>query len=952
MVSAFRRSAGLSTRRFVIAMMALAVIACVSIGPSADIAAAEPPHEETQVEISTVSGPPAVGETLTCDLGSWSGSAPKFVFEWLRNGVVFEEGPERGTYVISHADEGTTLTCIVIATGGEPPESEEEESVNGESVPGKKQPTEPPVDVKPPTIPGSGSAKVGQTLTCESGEWSGAQPISFAYEWLRNGSKITSATEDQYQVQSADEGTTISCKVTASNSGGHTSVLSNGVEISATQLPADEIPPEVVGTPAVGQELICNPGMWSGEPTFAYEWLSNGSAIEGATARTYTVKSGDRGHSISCRVTATNHAGSVKATSVARPIVGKAPENITPPQVTGEPKVGHTLDCEVGTWAGEPTPVIRYLWVLVLGSGEKTVGNESAPYEVKAEAAGHTVFCQVFAKNSEGELVKDSPPVAVQAGSENEPKNVTPPSIEGQPEVGHVLECLIGKWTGQPTPTPTYQWVLDPGAQGETVVGEAKTYEVSKADGGQMLACTVTETNSVGTAIASSASVPIPAIAPSNTSAPVVKGRGAVGETLSCSHGSWSGAPVPGEYEYQWWRNPGVAEVGGELKKLGSETAIAKAKSSSYVVQPADEGYLLRCEVTAKNKLDETATAQSNEVAVPGSEPERGAGAAPQISGQPTVGAGLTCSEGAWTGKPQPIIEWRWLLEGVEIPKATGSVYVVTPQDASRVITCEVIARNREGVESAVSAGVTVPGNKPENTETPQISGGGRLNESLKCERGSWNAKPPPVFTYEWLRNGSTIVSATTSNTYTVQQADVGHSLTCKVIATNSDGAGEATSASLEIPGGTGNVEARIETSLPRSPGSGQSTTSTAQILAVLGSELTRAQHGARISSLLKAGHYAFAFTAPGAGTLSVFWYEVPKGAHVSSAKSKPKPVLVAWCTVSFSAGTKKTVMLRLTRAGRKLLEHSRRIKLTAKGTFTPSGGHAVTWLKAFVLSR
>ena len=110
--------------------------------------------------------------------------------------------------------------------------------------------------------------------------------------------------------------------------------------------------------------------------------------------------------------------------------------------------------------------------------------------------------------------------------------------------------------------------------------------------------------------------------------------------------------------------------------------------------------------------------------------------------------------------------------------------------------------------------------------------------------------------------------------------------------------------------------------------------------------------HGAHIAPLLKHGYYSFPFTSLSAGKLVVDWYEVPKGAHVSSAKSKPKPVLVATVTVSFTSASKKTVKLRLTSAGRSLLKAHRSIKLTAKGVFMPSGGRSVTWLKTFVLNH
>jgi hypothetical protein len=88
--------------------------------------------------------------------------------------------------------------------------------------------------------------------------------------------------------------------------------------------------------------------------------------------------------------------------------------------------------------------------------------------------------------------------------------------------------------------------------------------------------------------------------APVNVAAPVASGTPAAGQTLSCSTGSWTGSPAP-TYSYAWLRD-GVA--------------IAGAVGSTYVVQAADVGNGLTCEVTATNK-EGSAAAASNTLIVP-----------------------------------------------------------------------------------------------------------------------------------------------------------------------------------------------------------------------------------------------------------------------------------------------------------------------------------------------
>jgi hypothetical protein len=108
--------------------------------------------------------------------------------------------------------------------------------------------------------------------------------------------------------------------------------------------------------------------------------------------------------------------------------------------------------------------------------------------------------------------------------------------------------------------------------------------------------------------------------------------------------------------------------------------------------------------------------------------------------------------------------------------------------------------------------------------------------------------------------------------------------------------------------------------------------------------------HGsaAKLGAITKAGGYVVAFAAPTSGSVTIAWYEVPKGAHVSSAK----PVLVATGTAKVGAAGNVKVPVRLTAKGKQLLRHARSQKLTAKATFTPTGKTESTAIGTFALRR
>jgi hypothetical protein len=98
-----------------------------------------------------------------------------------------------------------------------------------------------PVRTASPTI--SGSAQPGQTLTATPGRWTGAQPITFSFQWLRCGrtggscSAIGSATGPAYTITSADVGQTLRVRVTARNSAGSQTATSAPTAVIAPGAP-------------------------------------------------------------------------------------------------------------------------------------------------------------------------------------------------------------------------------------------------------------------------------------------------------------------------------------------------------------------------------------------------------------------------------------------------------------------------------------------------------------------------------------------------------------------------------------------------------------------------------------------------------------------------------------------------------------------------------------------
>ena len=118
---------------------------------------------------------------------------------------------------------------------------------------------------------------------------------------------------------------------------------------SAKPSPTQE--PNISGTAQEGQTLRASTGTFNGTApiTYAYRWLrcnaqGNGcSNIGGATSSTYQVKSGDVGHRLRVRVTATNSDGSATSTSNETAVVTAATAP-PPPVVNGCPAGNGPVD--------------------------------------------------------------------------------------------------------------------------------------------------------------------------------------------------------------------------------------------------------------------------------------------------------------------------------------------------------------------------------------------------------------------------------------------------------------------------------------------------------------------------------------------------------------------------------------------------------------------------------
>jgi|GEM_PF-2614539 len=295
----------------VLAALAALIVSLIAVGP----ATARP--GPTNVVSPSVEGKAAVGRTLTCRPGTWTGKKSGYRFAWKRDGKRIA-GTSKRRYTVTRADRGTRLKCVVSPKG-----------VKQRVASAAVTVVDAPRNTAAPTV--TGPPKPGETLTCDPGTW--VNDPTLRYSWTRDGSPA--GTGQTRLTKNSDLGRRLVCLVAGSNAaGGSGFVASEAVLVSEsgtdpvpTSAPTNTVRPSISGIPYPGEVLTCEPGTWTGNPTFTYSWTRNGSPA--GTGATRTTKNGDLGTTLVCYVIGSNTAGG----SGAIPSAGIRPQLPEPDHV-------------------------------------------------------------------------------------------------------------------------------------------------------------------------------------------------------------------------------------------------------------------------------------------------------------------------------------------------------------------------------------------------------------------------------------------------------------------------------------------------------------------------------------------------------------------------------------------------------------------------------------------
>ena len=535
-----------------------------------------------------------VGASLVATSGIWTATpAPtSYTYQWQRSydaGTNWTslQGATSSTYLLVETDYGFKLRVGVTAT-----------NTNGSttSYSGASDTIGTISNIQIPIA--RGTLVVGQLLSATQGTWYSADPLSYSYAWLRNGSAITNATSATYTLVDADIGTSISVQVTARSSLGSLAATS-AARGSVPAILNTEIP-TVSGTTRTAETLTATNGTWLNSPgSYTYQWeqSSDGTLwdpISSATSSTYVLASGQVGKLVRVQVRASKTVSgttytevvySAATASITGTVTGLVISNTVAPVVTGSWTEGAVLTTSNGSWSATGTFTYKWQRSTDASTWSDISGASASTYTIVSADAGNFIRSVVAINSSTGAGTAYS----ASTRKVGAPYNTVAAAVTGTVRVGSTQTTTNGTWTNSPT-SYSYQWQSSANGIAWTNIGSAtnSTYSPTFAQANLQIRVIVTATNAVDTATVTS-NVVSGFLPPEATAIPTVTGTTTVGQTLTAaSPGTWAGSPSAGSYAYQWQKSTdGV-----------TWTNISAATATTYVLVTGDAGYLMRVQVS------------------------------------------------------------------------------------------------------------------------------------------------------------------------------------------------------------------------------------------------------------------------------------------------------------------------------------------------------------------
>ncbi len=498
----------------------------------------------------------------------------------------------------------------------------------------------------------TGTATQGQTLTADTSGISdpdGPSSLTFTYQWKRDGSAISSATQETYTLTQADVGAAITVTVSWTDAGSTVETLISDATSNVANLndaPTGAV--TITGTVTQGQTLTADTSTISDPDgpsslTFTYQWTRGGNPISSATGRTYTLTQADVGKAITVTVSWTD-AGSTVETLISAATANVANTNDSPTgavTITGTATQGETLTADTSTISDPDGPsslTFTYQWKR---GGSAISSATGRTYTLTQADVGAKITVTVTWTDARGTSESlTSTATANVANVNDSPTGAV--TITGTATQGETLTAdtsTISDPDGPSSPTFSYQWKHGGSAISSATSG---TYILTQADVGKAITVTVSWTDAHGASesLTSAATSNVANVNDPPTGAVTLTGTVTQGETLTAVTSTIVDPDGPDRltFTYQWTR-------GGN--------PISGATQATYTLTQADVGAKITVTVTWTDSGSTVETLTSDAVQVGSPLPFFGSASIEEYNW--TVGEAVDVRLPAATGGDGPI---------------------------------------------------------------------------------------------------------------------------------------------------------------------------------------------------------------------------------------------------------------------------------------------------------
>ena len=786
----------------------------------ATVAVAAAPNREATGQ-PTISGTPQVDQTLTADTANIADedglTNPTFAYQWRGGGLTII-GATGSTYTLTASDQGKTITVRVrFIDDRNSIESRISNATTAVAAAPNRQAT------GQPTI--SGTPQVDQTLTADTAniaDEDGLTNATFEYQWLAGGTEIAGATGSSYSLTSSEQDQTIQVRVSftddADNQESRTSAATGEVaakpNTTATGLPT------ISGTAQVDRTLTADTSAIADEDglddvSYSYQWLSDDTAINGATGSSHTLTGADQGKTIKVKVSFTDDAENQESlTSEATDAVAAQANNPATglPTISGTAEVGETLTADTSAIADEDGlsgVTYSYQWVRNDGETGKDINDATdSTHTLTDDDAGKTIRVRVL-------FTDDADNQESLASLATDRVAATKPGVPGHLRVfPHDTGALDVDWHA-------------PASDGGSNITGYKV-QWKESAGSWDTPTDVSEETATGTTHTITGltdgveyTVRVRAVNDAGEGSPSAEASGTPQEAAI-----WSATLTVGVAEtFAGYSSFAKGEENNTLGALSSDAitlddanytvkalGVLNGKLILSVTPKLTDGFVL---VVGTDEFASAGASTSEgdsliqfqwsdpgldwsegqEVAVRLTAPDENTPATgePTITGTNQVGETLTADTSAIAdedGLDDVSFSYQWIAGGTDIDGATASTYTLTYSEQGQTIQVKVSftddADNDETLTSEATVAVAAAPNG-NATGLLTISGTPQVEETLTAdtsaiadEDGLTNA----TFEYQWLAGGSDIDGATGSS-YELTSSEQGQTIQVRVSFTD-----------------------------------------------------------------------------------------------------------------------------------------------------------------------